>query len=90
MVYQNVKAIQEHKSVKGVKIAPTAFFAAWGIWNLYYWFHLGQWISWFSGMGILIINTWWVYLAIYYTYKDTIKENKMVKTILAAGGRPMM
>jgi hypothetical protein len=49
-----------------VSIAATAFFAAWGLWNLYYYPHLGQWASWAGGVAVVTTNTAYVAGMIYY------------------------
>jgi len=41
----NVRQLWRDKEVKGVHPIPTAFFAAWGLWNLFYYPHLGQYWS---------------------------------------------
>ncbi len=63
----NVYRIMRDKSVTGVSWIPTAFFTAWGVWNLYYYPHLGQWLSFFGGIAQIAVNGVWVYLALHYS-----------------------
>lgn len=54
------------KQVKGVSLVATAFFTSWGIWNLYYYPHLEQWLSFYGGLSIVIANAFWIGMMIYY------------------------
>lgn len=65
----NVRRLLKDRMIAGVSIVPTAFFAAWGYWNLYYYPHLGQWVSFLGGLGVVIANTVWVVLALYFQRK---------------------
>lgn len=60
----NVRQILRDREVKGVYWPVTAFFAAWGYWNLAYYPALGQWYS--AGAGLLLAasNTAWVVIAL--------------------------
>lgn len=62
----NVRALLRDRRLAGVHIAPTAFFAAWGLWNLYYYPHLGQWWSFAAGLAVVAVNAAWIGLALYY------------------------
>lgn len=48
------------KKVEGISKVTTSFFASWGLWNLYYYPHLGQWLSFVGGCAIVIANGFWV------------------------------
>jgi hypothetical protein len=69
-LWRNVIVIMRQKSVRGVSVMTTAFFAAWGFWNLFYYPHLNQWFSFIGGCNIVIPNTLWVILAIKYSGRD--------------------
>lgn len=62
----NVRQLQRDKRVSGVYWPVTAFFAAWGYWNLLYYPALGQWISAAAGLLLALANTAWVILALRY------------------------
>ena len=66
----NVKALYKDKAVAGVRVAPTAFFALWGWWNLYYYPSLGQWFSFAGGVAIVSVNCVWVVMAIHYSQRN--------------------
>lgn len=54
------------KQVKGVNMLSCFFFTAWGYWNLFYYPHLNQWLSFAGGILIVLGNTLWLGLIIKY------------------------
>jgi len=69
----NIITVHKDKKVNGVSWITTGYFTLWGIWNLYYYPHLGQWASLIGGIGIAITNTIWLGQLIYYS---KIQEKK--------------
>jgi len=63
------------KKVRGVSLTAIAFFASWGVWNLYYYPSLNQWCSFTGGIGIVAMNTLYISMLIYYILKEK-KEKK--------------
>lgn len=70
MIWKNVHQLYKDKEFKGVSLAPTAFFCSWGLWNLFYYPHLGQWLSFAGGVSIFVANSVWVAQMIYYGRKN--------------------
>lgn len=68
--------LYKSKLVRGVSWWHPAFFATWGFWNLYYYPHLEQWLSFFGGILIVTATTVWWAMMIYYIAKEKrqIKE----------------
>lgn len=64
----NVRRLIKDKSVKGVDWRVTAFWVCWGLYNLYYYPHLGQWASFYGGVTVVLANTAWTVLALIYVY----------------------
>lgn len=64
----NVLAIRRDRMVRGVHWSPWAVFSAWGIWNLYYYPHLNQWLSFTGGLAIVAVNMTWLGHYIYYEF----------------------
>ena len=62
--------LYKDKMVRGVSVVATMFFSSWGFWNLYYYPHLDQWLSFFGGILIVTANVAWVYLLVYYKAKE--------------------
>lgn len=56
----SIRKLHADKRVQGVSWVPTAFFASWGYWNLYFYPHLDQWFSFIGGVGIVTANTIWL------------------------------
>lgn len=65
--WKNVRQLYTDKKVRGVWVPAWAFFAAWGLWNIFYYGPaLGQWLSWWAGLVMVSANIVWVGLAIRY------------------------
>lgn len=60
------------KILRGVSYYATGFFFSWGVWNLYYYPHLGQWASFWGGVAIVSANCVYVSLMVYYHRKEMI------------------
>jgi hypothetical protein len=69
LLFRNCWFTFKAKTVKGVSIFTTTFFAAWGLWNLYYYPHLEQIWSFAGGCIIVTANVLWIWLMVYYTRK---------------------
>ena len=57
--------------VRGVSWMATTFFTSWGYWNLYYYPHLDQWWSFAGGVLIVVANTLWIGMMIYYIRQES-------------------
>lgn len=62
MILMNVRAIYRDRRLAGVHWGPTVFFTSWGFWNLFYYPHLDQWLSFTGGCALVLVNAWWLYL----------------------------
>tara|TARA_R110002111_G_scaffold17323_4_gene43502 strand:+ start:1205 stop:1471 length:267 start_codon:yes stop_codon:yes gene_type:complete len=69
LMWLNVKVLYESKEVKGVDWRVSAFFFCWGVWNIYYYPSLDQWLSFYAGIWLSIANLVWVSMAVYYGRK---------------------
>lgn len=69
--------LYKDKQVRGASWFATVFFTAWGVWNLYYYPHLDQWLSFTGGLFIVAANTLWVGLMLYY-----IRQEKRAEYVL--------
>lgn len=67
MALMNVLALLKSKKVEGVRIMPTAFWMAWGLWNLWYYPSMNQPLSFYGGLGVVLANAVWVLLALHYS-----------------------
>lgn len=67
----NCVKLYNDKCVKGIYWPAMVFFATWGIWNLYYYPHLGQLFSLLGGVALTLMNCIWLYQVFYYkVYKN--------------------
>jgi hypothetical protein len=66
LLMSNVVAIRESKCLKGVRWYPVAFFSAWGFWNLFFYRHLDQWLSFIGACCMVLANTLWLAHVGYY------------------------
>lgn len=66
VLWLNINRLIKDEYIAGVSIFPTMFYSVWGFWNLYYYPHLNQWYSFIGALGVVIANTVWTLLAIYY------------------------
>ena len=75
MILNHCRVVLRERVVAGVSIVSTIFFSAWGIWNLWYYPHLGQMLSFYGGLLIVIANCLWVGLMI--RFKQPIQSCKL-------------
>lgn len=64
VVWRNVTALLRDRVVAGVDWRVSAFFALWGLWNVYYYWHLMQWLSAAAAVLVAVANGTWVVLAL--------------------------
>ena len=69
----NVKKLYKEKELKGVSWIPTTYFSLWGVYNIYYYSHLQQMLSWYGGIAIVLVNAVWLSM-IYYYYRKKLKR----------------
>jgi hypothetical protein len=69
-VLLNILKILHDQAVRGVSVPAVAFFTSWGLWNLYYYPHLGQWCSLVGGVALVTANVIWVALMLHYVRKE--------------------
>lgn len=58
--------LHKEKKVRGVSIISTVFFTGWGFWNMFYYPHLGQLLSYYGSIFVCIANLVWVSQMVYY------------------------
>lgn len=62
--WANAYRLWRDRTVSGIHPASNSFFAAWGLWNLVYYPHLSQWVSFMGGALLVAGNLVWTYLYI--------------------------
>ena len=66
MTWLNVRRLRRDKEVKGIDWRVMIFWTMWGLYNLFYYPHLNQWLSFVGGISIVTANAVWVLMVIYY------------------------
>lgn len=69
---KDVAALYRARKIEGVHWAPRAYFALWGVWNLFYYPALSQWWSFSGGLAIVCVNTFWVLQLLWYSFTDVL------------------
>lgn len=64
LTWRNAWQLRTDREIRGVFWPTSLFFAAWGLWNLYYYPALGQWASFAGGVVLVAGNVAWVAMAI--------------------------
>ena len=72
----SVIKLHQDKIVRGVSWVHAGFFAGWGYWNLFYYPHLDQWMSFAGGVFIVATNTVWLGQLLYWTSVERRQINK--------------
>jgi hypothetical protein len=66
-VFDHCRALYRDKKVMGVSVIATGAFFAWGVWNLFYYPHLDQWLSFAGGIVIVSGNCLWLAMLLHYS-----------------------
>ena len=66
LTIKSVRLILRDRTVRGIHWSPVLFFWTWGLWNLYYYPHLGQWFSLAGGVFLNAVNLVWLVLMVRY------------------------
>lgn len=68
--YKNVAALYRDRSVAGIYWPNFMFYTLWGVWNIYYYPHLSQWVSFVGGCAILSGTASWLGLYAYIRWEN--------------------
>jgi hypothetical protein len=66
--YLNCWQLYKDKEVKGVVWWLNVVYISWGLWNMFYYPHLGQWFSFYGGLVIVSGNCIWIGQVIWYQF----------------------
>lgn len=58
--------LYKDKKVRGVSYIHISYFTLWGYWNIHYYPHLGQWMSFAGSLAMTLVNTIWLGMIFYY------------------------
>lgn len=79
-VLNHCRVLYRDKAIAGVSKLSTAVFFAWGVWNLYYYPGLDQWLSFFGGLVIVTGNCLWLGMMLYYTRGQAAKRAALYRS----------
>lgn len=65
-IWLHTRKIIQDRGHAGVSVWSVAFMILWGVWNLWYYPSLNQWLSFFAGCSICLANVVWLGFLIYY------------------------
>jgi len=71
-ILNHCRALWKSKQAHGVSLLSTTFFSAWGFWNIFYYPHLDQMLSFYGGLAICAANLLWISL-IWYIRRMEVK-----------------
>ncbi len=66
-VLNHCRVLYKQKAVAGVSILSIVFFTSWGVWNIFFYKHLNQPLSWYGGIVLAAANIFYVLMLLYYS-----------------------
>jgi hypothetical protein len=69
----SIRQLYKDKRVRGLSVIHVTFFWLWGVWNVFYYPHLGQPASLVGAVLVLLTNTIWTAMLIYYKRKPCLE-----------------
>ena len=73
-ILNHCRALWKSGQAEGISIVSTIFFTCWGMWNVWYYPHLGQTLSFYAGIAVLMANFFWVYSIWYIRRRNRTAE----------------
>lgn len=73
-VLNHCRVLYAHKETRGVSIVSSLFFLCWGFWNLYYYPHLNQPISFYGGLFVVAANVLYVGMMVNYRHRPLAND----------------
>lgn len=64
----NIRQLLKDQMLRGVHWGPPLFWTLWGAWNVYFYAHLEQWLSWTAGVLLFGTNLVWYSLFVWFTF----------------------
>ncbi|MDO8933352.1 MAG: hypothetical protein Q7U97_13240, partial [Rhodocyclaceae bacterium] len=81
-VLHHCHILHRDRQVKGVSVPAVFFFTAWGFWNVYYYPHLGQMLSFVGGIFVMVANC--IYVAMILR---TLGRERVMRALRNAASR---
>jgi uncharacterized membrane protein YGL010W len=74
-LWKGVLKLRIDKKVEGFYWPTVAWTTAWGLWNLYYYPHLDQWLSFTGGLVVVAVNLTWLGHVWYYARHPSLMKD---------------
>ncbi len=68
-LFLNVYRLYKDKVLAGVHWLPQIWFMSWGYFNIFYYPHIHQILSFYGGLVVVTANTCWLTLYLHYRFK---------------------
>lgn len=69
-ILNHARVLWKSKQAHGVSMLSTWYFMLWGVWNMWYYPHLGQYFSFAGGVVIVLAQLFWIW-SIWKIRKET-------------------
>ena len=76
-LWKGVLKLRVDKAVLGFYWPTVVWTTAWGLYNLYFYPHLGQWFSFSGGVAVVLVNITWLAHVAYYTKQSRWQQTCM-------------
>jgi hypothetical protein len=60
-ILNNVRVLWNSRQAYGISLLSTMFFSIWGAYNIWFYPHLGQHLSFYAGILVMLANCFWIY-----------------------------
>lgn len=74
-VLASIARLNKDRQVRGVSWLHVMYFTAWGYWNLFYYPHLDQWVSFAGGLLLVAANTAWLVQLVYWSWFEDQRDH---------------
>lgn len=78
MILNHCRVLFKQKQVHGVSKLSCIFFLAWGFWNIFYYPHLGQILSFAGALFVVAANALWVSMMMFYDRRKCRQSMKFL------------
>lgn len=69
-ISRSIRKLYRDKIVRGFAWEQVAFYAMWGVLNLFYYPAMGSWYSFYAGIAVTVTNLTYTAMLIYYTWRE--------------------
>ncbi len=83
MLWLNLQRLMADKEVKGFDYRVVILTTAWGFWNLFYYPMVGHMFSFYAGIGVVAMNSTWLWLVWRYSRQRSGVDKEKWRRIYA-------